>query len=85
MSTPDHRVLEGDCFDALTEFPDQSVEAVVTDPPYAIGRFGQRDEAWDGRAIREVVAGIQEQDEGKDSARPMNCGAGSGRQRVDGC
>jgi site-specific DNA-methyltransferase (adenine-specific) len=56
MSAPDHRVLEADCFDGLTKLPDHSVDAIVTDPPYAIGRFGQNDESWDGRAIREIVA-----------------------------
>ncbi|HTU13669.1 MAG TPA: site-specific DNA-methyltransferase [Solirubrobacterales bacterium] len=40
----------------LAELPECSVDAIVTDPPYAIGRFGQKDEKWDGRAVREKVA-----------------------------
>ncbi len=47
-------VLEADALDALAKMPDDSVDAVVTDPPYGISFH---DEAWDGSAIRRAVAG----------------------------
>lgn len=46
-------VLEGDCLELLAKLPGESVDAVVTDPPYGIGFQGQR---WDGPAIREAAA-----------------------------
>jgi DNA modification methylase len=43
----------GDCLDVLRTLPDESVHAVVTDPPYGIRFMGQ---AWDGADIETVVA-----------------------------
>lgn len=42
----------GDCLDVVAELADNSVDAVVTDPPYGIGFMGK---AWDGAAIREAA------------------------------
>lgn len=36
MSTPDYRLLEGDALEILATLPDESVDAVVTDPPYGL-------------------------------------------------
>ncbi|MGW4834725.1 DNA-methyltransferase [Streptomyces globisporus] len=53
MTTPYYRddhvtLLHGDAIDQLRTLPDQSVAAVVTDPPYEIGVAGQ---AWDSTGI----------------------------------
>lgn len=48
----DVRLLEGDCLEVLGELEPESVDAIVTDPPYGIG-FAQ--ERWDSTAIREVA------------------------------
>ena len=32
-----YEVIHGDCLDALHALPDNSVDAVVTDPPYMVG------------------------------------------------
>jgi DNA modification methylase len=48
-------VIEGDCTEALAELEAESIEAIVTDPPYGIGFQGER---WDGRAIREAAARV---------------------------
>lgn len=40
----------GDCIEALRAMPDNSVDAVVTDPPYGIRFMGK---AWDGADIEE--------------------------------
>jgi site-specific DNA-methyltransferase (adenine-specific) len=45
------RLLEGDSVKLLQRLPMQSVDAVVTDPPYGIDF---RREAWDGRQIRSA-------------------------------
>ena len=37
-------LYHGDCLDVLASLPDESVDAVVTDPPYLIGFMGR---AWD--------------------------------------
>jgi site-specific DNA-methyltransferase (adenine-specific) len=49
----DVRLLEGDCLAMLGELEPESIDAIVTDPPYGIG-FQQ--ERWDGSAIREAAA-----------------------------
>jgi site-specific DNA-methyltransferase (adenine-specific) len=46
-------VLEGDCLQVLGTFEPESVDAIVTDPPYAIGLHNER---WDSAAIREAAA-----------------------------
>jgi DNA modification methylase len=43
------RVVLGDTLELLPELPDESVDAVVCDPPYGIDIKGH---AWDGRSIR---------------------------------
>lgn len=41
-------ILKGDCLDTLKTLPDNSIDSVVTDPPYEIGFMGK---AWDGSGI----------------------------------
>src|SRR5262249_17279814 len=50
---PEIRLLEGDCFEVLAELEPESVDAIVTDPPYGIGF---QPESWDSVAIREAAA-----------------------------
>lgn len=45
-------VREGDCLDLLFDLPDNSVDAVVTDPPYELGFMGKR---WDASGITYKV------------------------------
>ncbi|MFE3488315.1 site-specific DNA-methyltransferase, partial [Streptomyces griseus] len=57
MTTPYYRddhvtLLHGDAIDQLRTLPDQSVDAVITDPPYEIGVAGQ---AWDSTGIAYSV------------------------------
>jgi DNA modification methylase len=47
------RLLEGDCLEALGELEPESIDAIVTDPPYGIGFQHER---WDSAAIREAAA-----------------------------
>lgn len=56
----------GDCLDVLRELPDNSVDAVVTDPPYGIRFMGK---AWDGADIEERTARGRE-------TNPMPAGVG---------
>lgn len=37
-------LLKGDCLDELKRIPDESIDAVVTDPPYGLGFMGKK---WD--------------------------------------
>jgi DNA modification methylase len=46
------RLLEADALLALAKLPDNSVDAIVTDPPYGIDFAG---EAWDGADIRHTA------------------------------
>jgi DNA modification methylase len=48
------KLLEGDCLEVLGELEPESVDAIVTDPPYGIGFQHER---WDSTAIREAAAG----------------------------
>lgn len=47
---PDARLLLGDCLERMTEIPDGSVDAVITDPPYCSGGVT---EAGKGRATHQ--------------------------------
>ena len=47
------RLLQGDCLKVLGELEPESVDAIVTDPPYGLD---WQNEDWDGRAIREAAA-----------------------------
>jgi DNA modification methylase len=46
-------LIEADALLTLAKLPDNSVDAVVTDPPYGIGFAG---EAWDGANIHKAVS-----------------------------
>jgi len=49
-------LYHGDCIDVMRALPDNSVDAVVTDPPYGINFMGR---AWDGAAIAAAaVSGV---------------------------
>ena len=37
-------IYEGDCLDVLRTLPDNSIDSVVTDPPYGISFMGKK---WD--------------------------------------
>ena len=43
VSAPDgsYRLFQGDCLDVLKTFPDASVDAVITDPPYGTSENGK--------------------------------------------
>jgi site-specific DNA-methyltransferase (adenine-specific) len=45
-------IHQGDCTVVMPTLPADSVDAVVTDPPYGIGFMGK---VWDGQAIAEAV------------------------------
>lgn len=43
-----NKVLKGDCLEKLKELPDDSVDSIVTDPPYELGFMGK---TWDNTGI----------------------------------
>jgi DNA modification methylase len=58
-------LLEGDCFEQMAGLEAESVDAIVTDPPYGIGFQGAR---WDSAAIRETAARVGEERLGPNEA-----------------
>ena len=40
----DAQVLEGDCLEKMKPLPSNSIDAIITDPPYGIGFMGKK---WD--------------------------------------
>src|SRR5262249_39397378 len=50
---PRARLLAGECIEVMAELEAESVDAIVTDPPYGIG---WQNEYWDSGAIREAAA-----------------------------
>lgn len=50
---PTYKLIQGDCLDVLKTLPDNSVDAVVTDPPYELGFMGKR---WDASGIAYNVS-----------------------------
>ena len=45
-------IYHGDCLDVLSELVDNSIHAVITDPPYEIGFMGKK---WDSSGIANNV------------------------------
>ena len=48
MTNQASEVLQGDCLDKLKELADNSVDSIVTDPPYELGFMGKK---WDNSGI----------------------------------
>ena len=48
FSAPEYEVRVGDVLDQLALMPDESVDAVITDPPYGLGFMGKQ---WDTGAV----------------------------------
>ena len=44
-------LLHGDCITIMAEMPDNSVDSIVTDPPYGLGFMGK---AWDALPDRRA-------------------------------
>ena len=40
----DYQIMEGDCLLKMREIPSESIDAILTDPPYGLGFMGK---AWD--------------------------------------
>jgi len=45
MLLPLNRFLTGDCFPILSTFPDESIDFILTDPPYGIAYWSNRSDA----------------------------------------
>ena len=43
---PDYinQIIQGDCLSVMAGLPDNSIDSIVTDPPYGIGFMGKK---WD--------------------------------------
>jgi len=52
-----NQIIEGDCLEVMRELPDNSIDAVVTDPPYELGFMGKK---WDSTGIAYNVELWQE-------------------------
>ncbi|WPX30304.1 DNA methyltransferase [Pseudomonas sp. AH2] len=50
---PSYQILVGDCLDLMRQMADESVDSVVTDPPYGIRFMGK---SWDGKDIENRAA-----------------------------
>ena len=48
-----HQILLGDCRDRLKELSDNSIDSIVTDPPYELGFMGK---SWDSTGVAYDVA-----------------------------
>ena len=42
------KLINNDCIEAMKEMPDNSVDSIVTDPPYELGFMGK---SWDSTGI----------------------------------
>lgn len=43
-----NQIIEGDCLEVLKELPNNSIDSIVTDPPYELGFMGK---SWDSTGI----------------------------------
>ena len=42
------KLLQGDCIEKMKELEDNSIDSIVTDPPYELGFMGK---SWDNTGI----------------------------------
>ena len=47
-TTPIDTIIQGDCLEEMKKLPDQSIDAIVTDPPYELAFMGKK---WDASGI----------------------------------
>ncbi len=47
-----NKVIQGDCLEVMKTLPDNSVDSIVTDPPYELGFMGK---SWDKTGIANNV------------------------------
>ena len=47
-----NKIIHGDCLEKLKDLPDNSVDSIVTDPPYELGFMGK---SWDSTGIANNV------------------------------
>ena len=66
------RLINADCIEAMKELPENSIDSIVTDPPYGISFMGK---AWDN--ARMLAKGVQGLDHTKDNSRSANQHAGT--------
>ena len=45
---PKIKLIQGDCIEKMKDLPDESIDAIVTDPPYELGFMGKK---WDASGI----------------------------------
>jgi len=55
-----NKIIHGDCLEAMKDIPDESIDAVVTDPPYELtsgknSKRGFMGKEWDGTGIAHNV------------------------------
>jgi len=43
-----HKIIIGDCIEVMKTLPDNSIDSVVTDPPYELGFMNKH---WDKKGI----------------------------------
>ena len=69
--TDEPRIIAGDCVEQLAALEPESIDAVVTDPPYGIGFMGN---AWDGAAIRAAAVGGVDHTTTRERSASMHAG-----------
>ena len=65
-------LYHGDCIDVMRALPDNSVDAVVTDPPYGINFMGR---AWDGAAIAAAAVNGVDHTTTRERSASMHAGS----------
>lgn len=49
----ENKIICGDCIEEMKKLPDNSVDAIITDPPYELGFMGK---SWDNSGIANNVS-----------------------------
>ena len=47
MNLPRNQAIHGDCLEVMADFPDDSIDLIVTDPPYGIGEAAGKNKSRD--------------------------------------
>ncbi len=64
----------GDCIDVMKSLPDNSIDTIITDPPYGIGFMGKE---WDNFKPKELSTAVRRSSRKKETKNPEARHSGS--------
>lgn len=72
-----NKIIQGDCIEELKKLPDNSVDAIITDPPYGIGFMGKEWDNFKPEQLKEKTKDWKQGDHKQQTGRSASMHSGS--------